>query len=112
MRVLVVKLSSLGDVVHAMPALTDMLRAMPALQVDWLVEQPFAAIPALHPGVQRVLPLSWRKWRQQLTQGKTWSAMRSLRAQLREASTRATSTATWSCWRGPTSSATAPPGWC
>ena len=84
MRLLVVKTTSMGDVVHAMPALTDMLRAMPALQVDWLVEQPFAAIPALHPGVQRVLPLSWRKWRQQLTKGKTWSAMRSLRAQLRE----------------------------
>jgi heptosyltransferase-1 len=83
-RLLVVKTTSMGDVVHAMPALTDMLRAMPALQVDWLVEQPFAAIPALHPGVQRVLPLSWRKWRQQLTKGKTWSAMRSLRAQLRE----------------------------
>ena len=84
MRLLIVKTTSMGDVVHALPALTDMLLAVPALQVDWLVEQPFAAIPGLHPGVQRVLPLSWRKWRHQLTQRKTWSAIRSLRAQLRE----------------------------
>jgi heptosyltransferase-1 len=61
-----------------------MLRAVRGLQVDWLVEQPFAAIPALHPGVRRVLPLQWRKWRHHLLQGKTWSAMGSLRAQLRE----------------------------
>ena len=84
MKLLIVKTTSMGDVVHATPALTDMLRAVPGLQVDWLVEQPFAAIPALHPGVQRVLPLQWRKWRHNLLQRKTWSAMRNLRAQLRE----------------------------
>ena len=84
MKLLIVKTTSMGDVVHATPALTDMLRAVPGLQVDWLVEQPFAAIPALHPGVQRVLPMQWRKWRHNLLQRKTWSAMRNLRAQLRE----------------------------
>lgn len=84
MRLLIVKTTSMGDVVHALPALTDMLRAVPGLQVDWLVEQPFAAIPALHPGVQRVLSLSWRKWRHKLLQRKTWTAIGSLRAQLRE----------------------------
>ena len=84
MRLLIVKTTSMGDVVHALPALTDMLRAVPGLQVDWLVEQPFAAIPALHPGVQRVLSLSWRKWRHKLLQRKTWAAIGSLRAQLRE----------------------------
>ena len=53
MRLLIVKTTSMGDVVHALPALTDIRRAFPSLHVDWLVEQPFAAIPALHPGVQR-----------------------------------------------------------
>jgi len=82
-RLLIVKTSSMGDVVHALPALTDALRAVPGLAVDWLVEQPFAAIPALHPGVQRVLPIAWRKWRKKLLQRDTWAAMGALRAQLR-----------------------------
>jgi heptosyltransferase-1 len=83
-RLLIVKTSSMGDVVHALPALSDMHRAVPGIEVDWLVEAPFAAIPALHPGVRRVLPLSWRKWRHRLFRRDTWSAMAALRAQLRE----------------------------
>lgn len=83
MRLLIVKTTSMGDVVHALPALTDARRALPGLTVDWLVEQPFAAIPALHPGVQRVLPIAWRKWRKKLLQRDTWAAMGALRAQLR-----------------------------
>jgi len=82
-RLLIVKTTSMGDVVHALPALTDALRARPGLQVDWLVERPFAAIPALHPGVQRVLTIAWRKWRRQLLQRDTWAAIGALRAQLR-----------------------------
>lgn len=74
----------MGDVVHALPALSDMLRARPGLQVDWLVEAPFAAIPALHPGVRRVLPLAWRKWRKTLGRPETRAAMAALRAALRE----------------------------
>jgi heptosyltransferase-1 len=81
-RVLIVKTSSMGDVVHALPAVSDMLRALPGLQVDWLVEAPFAAIPRLHPGVQRVLPLSWRKWRKSLFQPATRAAIASLRTEL------------------------------
>jgi heptosyltransferase-1 len=73
----------MGDVVHAMPALSDMRRALPGLVVDWLVEQPFAAIPALHPGVDRVLPLAWRKWRKRLRRRETWAAW-ALRAKRRE----------------------------
>ena len=83
MRVLIVKTSSMGDVVHALPAVSDMLRALPGLQVDWLVEAPFAAIPRLHPGVQRVLPQAWRKWRKSLFKSETRSAMSALRAELR-----------------------------
>lgn len=85
MRLLIVKTTSMGDVVHALPALTDLSRALPGVQVDWLVEQPFAAIPALHPSVGRVLTMSWRKWRQRLLERSTWRAVRELRAQLRAA---------------------------
>ena len=83
MRVLIVKTSSMGDVVHALPAVSDMLQALPGLQVEWLVEAPFAAIPQLHPGVRRVLPLTWRKWRRSLAQPATRVAMAALRAEMR-----------------------------
>jgi heptosyltransferase-1 len=65
MRVLIVKLSSLGDVVHALPAVTDALRARPGLEVHWAVEEAYAAIPALHPAVARVIPVALRRWRAQ-----------------------------------------------
>lgn len=82
-RVLIVKTSSMGDVVHALPALSDLLRAHPALEVDWLVEAPFAAIPRLHPGVRRVLPLAWRKWRKSLWKPETRAAIAGLRRELK-----------------------------
>jgi heptosyltransferase-1 len=84
MRLLIVKTSSMGDVVHALPVVSDVLRKHPQAEIEWLVEAPFAALPELHPGVKRVLPMAWRKWRGQLTSAKTWRAMRALRAQLRE----------------------------
>lgn len=73
----------MGDVVHALPALSDMQLAHPTIEVDWLVEAPFAAIPALHPGVRRVLPLAWRKWRTSLLTRTTHQAIGALRAELK-----------------------------
>jgi heptosyltransferase I len=65
MRVLLVKMSSLGDVVHALPALTDAAAALArrGIAFDWVVEEAFAAIPARHPAVADVLPIAWRRWR-------------------------------------------------
>jgi heptosyltransferase I len=83
MRLLIVKTSSMGDVVHALPVVTDVLRQHPGAQIDWLVEAPFAAIPQLNPGVSRVVPMAWRKWRDKLFQRSTWQAMGALRAELR-----------------------------
>ena len=82
-RILVVKTSSMGDVVHALPAVSDMLRMQPGIEIDWLVEAPFTAIARLHPGVRRVLPLSWRKWRKSLWRASTRQAIASLRSELR-----------------------------
>ncbi len=84
MQLLIVKTSSMGDVVHALPAVSDLIVHCPGVQIDWLVETPFAAIPRMHGGVREVLPLAWRKWRRALWQGSTWRAMRRLRAELRE----------------------------
>jgi heptosyltransferase-1 len=62
-KILLVKTSSLGDVVHNLPVVGDILRAFPGCAVDWVVEDAFAAIPALHPGVRRVIPVGLRRWR-------------------------------------------------
>ena len=51
MRVLLIKTSSMGDVIHTLPALTDALAAIPDLQVDWVVEEGFADLARRHPAV-------------------------------------------------------------
>ncbi len=64
MRVLLVKMSSLGDVVHTLPAVTE--AAAHGARFDWVVEEAFAAIAARHPAVAKVLPIGWRRWRRRL----------------------------------------------
>ncbi|HHW4411991.1 lipopolysaccharide heptosyltransferase RfaC [Citrobacter freundii] len=63
MRVLIVKTSSMGDVLHTLPALTDAQRAIPGIQFDWVVEEGFAQIPSWHSAVERVIPVAIRRWR-------------------------------------------------
>jgi heptosyltransferase I len=63
LRILIVKTSSLGDVIHTLPALTDAARAIPGLQADWVVEETFAEVPAWHPVVADVFPVAVRRWR-------------------------------------------------
>lgn len=63
MKLLIVKTTSLGDLIHTLPALTDAVRAVPDLAVDWLAERPFAEIPRWHPAVQRVIASDLRRWR-------------------------------------------------
>lgn len=70
MRVLLVKTSSLGDVVHTLPGLSDAMLARGGDVVfDWVVEEAFAAIPARHPAVADVIPIAWRRWRRDLAAG-------------------------------------------
>lgn len=61
MKVLLVKLSSLGDVVHTFPALTDAMAAIPDLELDWAVEEAFAPVARLHPAVRRVIEVPLRR---------------------------------------------------
>lgn len=63
MRVLIVKTSSMGDVLHTLPALTDAQQAIPGIQFDWVVEEGFAQIPSWHSAVNRVIPVAIRRWR-------------------------------------------------
>lgn len=63
MRVLLIKTSSLGDVIHTLPALTDAQAAIPGIRFDWVVEEGFAEIPVWHPAVAEVIPVAIRRWR-------------------------------------------------
>lgn len=63
MRVLLIKTSSMGDVIHTLPALTDALEAFPSLKVDWVVEENFADLAHRHPAVNAVIPCALRRWR-------------------------------------------------
>jgi heptosyltransferase-1 len=65
-QILFIKTSSLGDVVHHMPALTDARRHYPDATFTWLVEETFAPLVQLHPAVNDVIPVAWRRWRKSL----------------------------------------------
>ncbi|WP_127471189.1 lipopolysaccharide heptosyltransferase I [Thiomicrorhabdus aquaedulcis] len=65
MRILLIKMSSMGDVFHTFPALSDALQNTPGLVVDWVVESAFAEIPKWHPAVDKVYAIELRKWRKQ-----------------------------------------------
>lgn len=81
MRVLVVKTSSMGDVIHTLPALSDAAVAIPGIKFDWLVEEGFAEIPSWHPAVADVIPVALRRWRKtplKSLRGKEWKHCKAL----------------------------------
>ncbi|MCK5892965.1 MAG: lipopolysaccharide heptosyltransferase I [Endozoicomonadaceae bacterium] len=63
MKVLVIKTSSMGDVIHTLPALTDATEAIAGVRFDWVVEEGFSEVPAWHSAVDRVIPVAIRRWR-------------------------------------------------
>ena len=84
MRVLLIKTSSLGDVVHTLAAVTEARRHRPNLRFDWAVEEAFAEVPTWHPSVDRALPVATRRWRR--TPWSIWRdpVFRSFRSAVRE----------------------------
>jgi heptosyltransferase-1 len=64
--ILFIKTSSLGDVIHHMPAVTEARKALPQARFVWLVEEAFAPLVRLHPAVSEVIPVAWRRWRKSL----------------------------------------------
>lgn len=83
MRILLIKTSSLGDVVHNLPVATDLARHIPNAVIDWVVEERFAELPHLHPAVRHVIPVAVRRWRKTLYSAGTWREMRAFRQTLR-----------------------------
>lgn len=82
LKILIVKLSSLGDVVHAMPAVQDMHHALPQAQIDWVVERSFAPLAQRCDGVRRVIPCELRRWRKAPFSAATRTEWRTFKADL------------------------------
>ncbi|QKS27842.1 MAG: lipopolysaccharide heptosyltransferase I [Candidatus Accumulibacter similis] len=82
MHILLLKTSSLGDVIHNLPVVSDLRRSFPEAAIDWCVEENFADIPRLHPAVGEVIPIAIRRWRRQLGQFATWHELRDFRQRL------------------------------
>lgn len=79
-RVLIVKTSSMGDVIHTLPAVSDACDIFPDIEFDWVVEEAFSEIPAWHPRVEKVIPVAIRRWRKnifKLIGSDEWSRFRS-----------------------------------
>jgi heptosyltransferase-1 len=82
--ILFIKTSSLGDVIHHMPALTEARRRLPIARFTWLVEEAFAPLVRLHPAVSAVIPVAARRWRHRPYSPSVWretlAAVRAIRA--------------------------------
>ena len=81
--ILFIKTSSLGDVIHHMPALTDAHARHPDARFAWVVEEAFAPLVRLHPAVDAVIPVALRRWRRALVAPSTWPEILRFRRALR-----------------------------
>jgi heptosyltransferase-1 len=83
MEILFIKTSSMGDVLHHMPAVTDARRQFPQAHIGWVVEEAFAGLAQMHPGVNEVFPVAVRRWRGRLWLPETWREIGAFRRKLR-----------------------------
>src|SRR5690625_3116403 len=81
-KILVVRTSSLGDLIHMLPAISDMAHYVPHSQIDWIVEEAFAEIPGWHSAVREVIPVAHRRWRKTWWSPQTRQERAALRQQL------------------------------
>jgi heptosyltransferase I len=82
-KILIVRVSSLGDVVHNMPMLADILRHHPDAEIDWVVEEGYVNLVRLNRGVRNIIPFALRRWRKSLLSARTRAEMRAFRDSLR-----------------------------
>lgn len=83
-RALIIKTSSLGDVIHTLPALTDAKSKFPDITFDWVVEKSFAEIPRWHSAVNKVIPIELRRWRKNILKAIKSGEWQAFYRQLRE----------------------------
>lgn len=83
-RILIVKTSSMGDVVHNLPVIADIRREQPAFVVDWLVEEAYVDLVGMARGISRVIPVALRRWRKSPGDAGVHDERRAFQARLRE----------------------------
>lgn len=84
MRILLIKLTSLGDLIHALPALSDAREAFPDIEFDWVIDENFQEVALWHPAVKRHFTANHRKWRKNLRDLSTYQSMYRLFRELRQ----------------------------
>lgn len=80
--VLLVRLSSLGDIIHTFPAVTDLRRHVPGITIDWVVEEAYVDLVQLHPMIDGVIPIALRRWRRASHASATWREVAAARRKL------------------------------
>ncbi len=68
MKVLIVKLTSMGDLIHVLPAVSDAVKQIPNIRFDWVADEAFADIPRMHQAVDEVIVTANRRWKKELWQ--------------------------------------------
>ncbi len=81
-KILIVKTTSLGDLIHSMPAVTDVQRMLPGAEMHWLVEEDFVGVPVWHPFIKKVHACATRRWRKSFFSQKTQQEIKALKNQL------------------------------
>ena len=81
-RILLVKTTSLGDVIHCLPVVNDIAAMVPGAQIEWVVEETYVDVVRLHPAVRRVLPVAVRRWRKNLFRPETRAEIATFRQSL------------------------------
>lgn len=84
MKILLVRVSSLGDVLHNLPMVADLLRAYPGATIDWVVEEGYVSLVRLNPHVRKIIPWGLRRWRKSLTRAETRAEIAGFFRTLRE----------------------------
>jgi heptosyltransferase-1 len=82
LNILIVRVSSLGDVVHNMPMVADIHRHFPAAQIDWVVEEGYTSLVGLNPHVRKIIPIALRRWRKTLFAAATRAEIGAFRREL------------------------------
>ncbi|MGB7194492.1 MAG: lipopolysaccharide heptosyltransferase I [Collimonas pratensis] len=84
MNILIVRVSSLGDVVHNMPMVSDIRRHFPTANIDWVVEEGYTRLVRMNPDVRRIIPIALRRWRRSLLSAATRAEIAKFRKQLKQ----------------------------
>ena len=82
MRVLIIKLTSMGDLMHALPALTDAAKQIPNIEFDWVVDENFSEVPLWHPKVKSVITTNHRSWKKNIFSTSLINELKSIKSTL------------------------------